>query len=131
MAEIRDKKPYDALTDAEDLTAGTDVVPEGDFSLEEILAEYGGGRRRHILEEAEALAAPELEAQDASVTIGEETAFARPPQEEPERDDLSCEESEDLPDEDLPDEEPALPVLEENRPGPSPSSRPWGRRWGT
>lgn len=72
MAEIKDKKPYDALADAEDLTAGTNVAPEGDFSLEEILAEYGGGRRRQILEETEALAAPGLEAQDAARPGGAE-----------------------------------------------------------
>lgn len=62
MAEIEHKKPYDALTDAEDLTAGTDVSPEGDFSLEEILAEYGGSRRQQILEEVEEESAPEGEA---------------------------------------------------------------------
>ncbi|WP_312158994.1 hypothetical protein [Oscillibacter sp.] len=115
MAEIRDKKPYDALTDAEDLTAGTDVIPEGDFSLEEILAEYGGGRRRHILDEAEALATPELEAQDEALTDGAETAFALPPQEESESDELSDEEA--LPDADLPDEED-FPVPEEILPSP-------------
>ena len=113
MAEIRDKKPYDALTDAEDLTAGTDVVPEGDFSLEEILAEYGGVRRRHILEEAEALASPELETQDAFLTGKSESVSLLPPQEEPDSDELPNEEPEDLP-----DEETDLPVPEENLPPP-------------
>ena len=46
MADKEGKRPYSALTDAEDLSAGTDVAPDGDYSLEEILAEYGGGRRR-------------------------------------------------------------------------------------
>ena len=38
----------------EDLTAGTDVPADGDFSLEEILAEYGGGRKQQILRDVEA-----------------------------------------------------------------------------
>lgn len=60
MAYNQPKKPYSAKTDAEDLTAGTEVTPEGDFSLEEILAEYGGGRRQQILEEVEQEVAPEI-----------------------------------------------------------------------
>ena len=42
----------------EDLTAGTDVPADGDFSLEEILAEYGGGRKRQILRDVEARVNP-------------------------------------------------------------------------
>lgn len=84
MAEIKGKKPYDALTDAEDLTAGTNVSPEGDFSLEEILAEYGGSRRQHILEEAEESAAPELETQAAPQPSPADTAPAPPLPEDPE-----------------------------------------------
>lgn len=79
MAEIEHKKPYDALTDAEDLTAGTDVSPEGDFSLEEILAEYGGSRRQQILEEVEEQTAPEVEAKTASQPEVAEAALSAPP----------------------------------------------------
>lgn len=103
MAEIRDKKPYDALADAEDLTAGTGVAPEGDFSLEEILAEYGGGRRRRILEEAEALSAPVLAEQDDPQAGGEVPDPGPPFPEKPEPDDLLEEEPE------LPAPEGALP----------------------
>ena len=42
----------------EDLTAGTDVPADGDFSLEEILTEYGGGRKRQILRDVEARVNP-------------------------------------------------------------------------
>ena len=42
----------------EDLTAGTDVPADGDFSLEEILAEYGGGRKQQILRDVEAQVNP-------------------------------------------------------------------------
>ena len=42
----------------EDLTAGTDVPADGDFSLEEILAEYGGGRKQQILRDVEARVNP-------------------------------------------------------------------------
>ena len=42
----------------EDLTAGTDVPAGGDFSLEEILAEYGGGRKQQILRDVEAQVNP-------------------------------------------------------------------------
>ncbi|MEG1593070.1 MAG: hypothetical protein RR350_01585 [Oscillibacter sp.] len=37
---------------------GTDVAADGDFSLEEILAEYGGDRQRKLLDEVEAEANP-------------------------------------------------------------------------
>ncbi len=40
MASKDEKQPYDLLA------GGTDVTPEGEFSLEEILAEYGGGRQK-------------------------------------------------------------------------------------
>jgi hypothetical protein len=83
MAEIEHKKPYDALTDAEDLTAGTDVSPEGDFSLEEILAEYGGSRRQHILEEVEEKTSPEKEAETSSQPCGAEPAPSAPPADGP------------------------------------------------
>ena len=42
----------------EDLTAGTDVPADGDFSLEEIRAEYGGVRKRQILRDVEARVNP-------------------------------------------------------------------------
>lgn len=86
MAEIEDKKPYDALTDAEDLTAGTGVSPEGDFSLEEILAEYGGSRRQHILEEVEEETAPEDGVETIPQPEETESALSAPCAEEPETD---------------------------------------------
>ena len=89
MAEIVEgKKPYDALTDAEDLTAGTDVTAEGDFSLEEILAEYGGSRRQQILEEVEEKTAPVEPAESAPLAGGAETADLPFVPEEPEEDTL-------------------------------------------
>ncbi|WP_455580623.1 hypothetical protein [Dysosmobacter sp.] len=45
-------------TEYDPLTAGTDVPAAGDFSLEEILAEYGGGRRQKILRDVEEAANP-------------------------------------------------------------------------
>ncbi|MET0018200.1 hypothetical protein [Oscillibacter sp.] len=88
MAEIEEKKPYDALTDAEDLTAGTGVSPEGDFSLEEILAEYGGSRRQHILEEVEEETAPDNGVETASQPEEEDAVLPDPSGEvsEPEAD---------------------------------------------
>lgn len=86
MAQIEHKKPYDALTDAEDLTAGTDVSPEGSFSLEEILAEYGGSRRQHILEEVEEATAPEQGANAPSQPGAAEAAPSAPSPEGPEAD---------------------------------------------
>ncbi|MEA4942776.1 MAG: hypothetical protein VB094_09610 [Oscillibacter sp.] len=86
MAEIEDKKPYNALTDAEDLTAGTGVSPEGDFSLEEILAEYGGSRRQHILEEVEEETAPEDGVEIIPQPEETESALSAPCAEEPETD---------------------------------------------
>ena len=89
MAEIVEgKKPYDALTDAEDLTAGTDVTAEGDFSLEEILAEYGGSRRQQILEEVEEKTAPVEPAESAPLAGGAEDADLPFVPEEPEEDTL-------------------------------------------
>lgn len=40
--------------------ADTDVLADGDFSLEEILAEYGGGRKQKLLSELEQSAAEEV-----------------------------------------------------------------------
>lgn len=53
MAQYEPKKLDDVRMDVEYLPAGTDVSPEGDFSLEEILAEYGSSRQQQILQEVE------------------------------------------------------------------------------
>ena len=58
----------------EDLTAGTSVPADGDFSLEEILAEYGGGRKQQILRDVEAQVNPGPEP-----VFQEECAPERPP----------------------------------------------------
>lgn len=47
MSPQDEKTPYDPLTD------GTDVPPDGEFSLEEILAEYGTSREQKILRDVE------------------------------------------------------------------------------
>ena len=53
MAPKDEKSLYDTLTD------GTDVpAAEGDFSLEEILAEYGGSRGQRLMRDVEAEANP-------------------------------------------------------------------------
>ena len=44
MASKDQKKEY------EPLTSQTDIPPEGEYSLEEILAEYGGGREKLLRE---------------------------------------------------------------------------------
>lgn len=55
MASRKDKSSYDEiLREAEELTEG--VTPAGDYSLEEILAEYGGSRQQQILADVEAKA---------------------------------------------------------------------------
>lgn len=53
MAQYDLKNAYDARLNVEGLSSGTDVEPEGEFSLEEILAEYGGSRQQQILDEVE------------------------------------------------------------------------------
>ena len=64
----------------EDLTAGTDVPADGDFSLEEILAEYGGGRKQQILRDVEARVNPGPEP-----VFQEERTREEPPRRPPER----------------------------------------------
>ena len=54
MASKQDKTSYDALLrDARAMTDDLDLTQEEDYSLEEILAEYGGGRERKILADVE------------------------------------------------------------------------------
>lgn len=55
MASKDQKKEYESLT------SGTDIPPEGEFSLEEILAEYGGGREKLLRDVEQAAAAMEEE----------------------------------------------------------------------
>ena len=62
MAPKDEKSLYD---DLDALTAGTDVpAAEEDFSLEEILAEYGAGREQQILRDVERAAAPEIPSEE-------------------------------------------------------------------
>ena len=62
MASRQDKTSYDALLrDALALTDDLDLTQEEDYSLEEILAEYGGGRERKILADVERAVAGEPE----------------------------------------------------------------------
>ena len=54
MASKPEKTTYDALLrDARAMTDDLDLTQEEDYSLEEILAEYGGGRQRKILADVE------------------------------------------------------------------------------
>lgn len=55
MASKDQKKEY------EPLTSQTDIPPEGEYSLEEILAEYGGGREKLLRDVEQAAAAMEEE----------------------------------------------------------------------
>lgn len=55
MASKDQKKEYESLT------SRTDIPPEGEFSLEEILAEYGGGREKLLRDVEQAAAAMEEE----------------------------------------------------------------------
>lgn len=59
--------------------AGTDVPADGDFSLEEILAEYGGDRQKKLLDQVEAEANPGPE----PVFQPEATDAPTPPREHP------------------------------------------------
>ena len=62
MAPKQDKTSYDALLrDARAMTDDLDLTQAEDYSLEEILAEYGGGRKRKILEDVERAVAEEAE----------------------------------------------------------------------
>ena len=62
MASRQDKTSYDALLrDARAMTDDLDLTQEEDYSLEEILAEYGGGRERKILADVERAVAGEPE----------------------------------------------------------------------
>ena len=112
MADKEGKRPYSALTDAEDLSAGTDVAPDGDYSLEEILAEYGGGRRRHILDEVdgalESAAAPAEEAPEADAP-GED-ALGKAPAQPPEPPAPEREEVQEAPEETLPPPPRPVPI---------------------
>ena len=112
MADKEGKRPYSALTDAEDLSAGTDVAPDGDYSLEEILAEYGGGRRRHILDEVdgalESAAAPAEETPEADAP-GED-ALGKAPAQPPEPPAPEQEEVQEAPEETLPPPPRPVPI---------------------
>ena len=57
MTPKDDKNLYGGLTDTDG--SDTDIAADGDFSLEEILAEYGGGRKQKLLSELEQSTAPE------------------------------------------------------------------------
>ena len=75
MASRKDKTAYDALLrDARALTDDLDLTREENYSLEEILAEYGGGRERKILDDVERQVAgealPEAEAPAAGSDPG-------------------------------------------------------------
>ena len=62
MASKQDKTSYDALLrDARAMTDDLDLTQEEDYSLEEILAEDGGGRERKILADVERAVAGEPE----------------------------------------------------------------------
>ena len=62
MASKPEKTSYDALLrDARAMTDDLDLTQEEDYSLEEILAEYGGGRERKILADVERAVAGEPE----------------------------------------------------------------------
>ena len=75
MASKEEKSLYDTLN--EDRTG---VPPaEETFSLEEILAEYGGGRERKILEDVERQVAQEL---GESAPAGEPSQPAQVPSEQ-------------------------------------------------
>ncbi|MBP3485894.1 MAG: hypothetical protein J6J81_03545, partial [Oscillospiraceae bacterium] len=65
MADRNGKSGYDDVLDqARDLIRDADGAGE-EFSLEEILAEYGGGRERQLLRDVEEeAAAPEPEAEE-------------------------------------------------------------------
>lgn len=61
----------DQKNEYESLTSRTDISPEGEFSLEEILAEYGGGREKLLRDVEQAAAAME---EERTVPAREETA---------------------------------------------------------
>ena len=63
MASNNDKTAYDALLrDARAMTDDLDLTLEEDYSLEEILAEYGGGREQKTLADVERQVSGEAEA---------------------------------------------------------------------
>ena len=82
--------PKDEKTIYDPLLSGTDVPPaEGDFSLEEILAEYGGSRQQAILRDVEkAVAPPQPEPpaapEPSGPTVEEESAPAAKEESDPE-----------------------------------------------
>ena len=78
MASKDQKKEY------EPLTSQTDIPPEGEYSLEEILAEYGGGREK-LLRDVEQAAAAMEEEQAAPPEDGPSAEMAAEEQAEPEK----------------------------------------------
>lgn len=82
------------------LTADSDVSPEGEFSLEEILAEYGGGRKRKLLRDVEAAAEPPAPAEAPADT----QPSAPPPSQTPAAEPNDPPQPERVKDESLPEE---------------------------
>ena len=78
MASKDQKKEY------EPLASQTDIPPEGDYSLEEILAEYGGGREK-LLRDVEQAAAAALKEEEAPPPEAEPARKEEPEGEEPRR----------------------------------------------
>ena len=68
------EKIYDPLME------GTDVPADGDFSLEEILAEYGTSREQQILRDVERTVSAKTQEPTAKTAAGEQAAM--PPEEE-------------------------------------------------
>ena len=124
MASRQDKTSYDALLrEAKAMTEDLDLTQEEDYSLEEILAEYGGGRERKILEDVE------REAARASGEAPPEPSPAReaPPPEEaaPDPDETKRFRIPEVPKAPVEDAPPAEPVRErEPEPEPKPEPKP-------
>lgn len=95
----------------------TDVLPEGDFSLEEILAEYGGGLERQLFQEAE-----DTPAEKTGEPLLEESPAETPPAEEPPAQAVPTEEASAVPAEaEIPQPEPEPPAPSEaEEPGEEP-----------
>ena len=68
------EKIYDPLME------GTDVPADGDFSLEEILAEYGTSREQQILRDVERTVSAKTQEPTAKTAAGKQAAM--PPEEE-------------------------------------------------
>ncbi|MCI2056306.1 MAG: hypothetical protein LKJ86_04075 [Oscillibacter sp.] len=80
MDSDHEKNAYDALlNDAKKLTEGVEASDQADFSLEEILAEYGGSRRQKILNDVEQEAVGEAPSPEVPVSLmPEKTPPAQP-----------------------------------------------------